>query len=198
MFTSRAEHRLLLREDNTHARLMAAAEKLGLLEASRLKRMASFESEVDAEINRLQTSRIAPSEYSAEILRQAKSAPLKEPITLARLLRRPEINDAILAALDVNAPGNLDPQVRTRASIEIRYAGYIDRAQRDIERDKALENELLPETLFEQQLPGISNEVFEKLSRIRPRTLGQAARISGVTPAAVGLLAIELRKRAGA
>ena len=198
MFTSRAEHRLLLREDNTHARLMVAAEKLGLLEASRLKRMASFESEVDAEINRLQTSRIAPSEYSAEILRQAKSAPLKEPITLARLLRRPEINDAILAALDVNAPGNLDPQVRTRASIEIRYAGYIDRAQRDIERDKALENELLPETLFEQQLPGISNEVFEKLSRIRPRTLGQAARISGVTPAAVGLLAIELRKRAGA
>lgn len=198
MFTSRAEHRLLLREDNTHARLMDAAEKLGLLEASRLTRMASFESEVAAEITRLQTSRIAPSEYSTEILRQAKSAPLKEAITLARLLRRPEINDSILAALDLNAPGNLDPQVRTRASIEIRYAGYIDRAQRDIERDKSLENELLPEALFERQLPGISNEVFEKLSRIRPRTLGQAARISGVTPAAVGLLAIELRKRAGA
>lgn len=198
MFTSRAEHRLILREDNAHARLMERGRALGLLDAARHERMRAHEDEVRAEIARLESTRVSPSEENNRVLAELRSAPLKDTVPLAQLLKRPEIDPHALLLLDEGAPSDLDPRARFRAAVELKYAGYIERARRDIERDRALEDALLPDELFDQRLPGMSNEVHEKLARLRPRTLGQAARISGVTPAAVGLLAVELRKRVGA
>jgi tRNA uridine 5-carboxymethylaminomethyl modification enzyme len=197
MFTSRAEHRLLLREDNAHARLLPVAERTGLVQAARRERVLDFEARVSAEAARLERTRVSPSDETNARLVSLKSAPLSAPASLAQLLRRPELDVAALALLDAGAAGT-ELKVRARAAVELKYAGYIERSLRDMERDRALEDALLPPDLFEGRLPGISNEVHEKLTRLRPRTLGQASRISGVTPAAVGLLAVALRRRESA
>ena len=122
--------------------------------------------------------------------------------TLAQLLKRPELNEKIFeieAADDsvANPDQPLSPlehRVRYRAAVEVKYAGYVARAQKTIEKDKAMEQAVLPPAIFEKQLPGMSNEVFEKLAAVKPHTLAQAARISGMTAAAVSLLAVELRR----
>lgn len=149
MFTSRAEHRLLLREDNVYARLMDIGLACGLLSPQRHARMRAFEEAARAEV--------------------------------------PYVNQG--------KRDGVDARVYERALVEAKYAGYIERAQKTIEKDRALEEALIPESLLDAQLPGISNEVFEKLRTIRPRTLGQASRVSGITPAAVSLLAVQIRKQ---
>jgi tRNA uridine 5-carboxymethylaminomethyl modification enzyme len=191
MFTSRAEHRLLLREDNSGARLLEAAEGLGLAREARLSRVRAFEDEVAREVRFLEETRVRPSDEVTALLGQ----PLRESQRLAQLLKRPEVDAHVAARL---APRDHAPglRVRNRAATEVKYAGYVERAQRQIERDRALEDAVLPEALFAERLPGMSNEVHEKLARLKPRTLGQAARISGVTPAAVSILAVELKRRA--
>lgn len=194
MFTSRAEHRLLLREDNAHARLLEVGERTGLLPEARRARMVAFEDDVQREVARLQKTRLSPSDDVNARLSALGSSPLTASVTLAQVLRRPEIDALALAGIDEEGAA-IDARVRSRAAVELKYAGYIDRAQKDIERDRALEDAVLPDDLFTARLPGMSLEVHEKLARVRPRTLGQASRISGVTPAAVGLLAVELRKR---
>ncbi len=194
MFTSRAEHRLLLREDNAHARLSEVGERTGLVSEARRARVLAFERQVSDEIERLARTRLTPADDVNARLVALGSSPLTAPVTLAQLLKRPEIDALALAALEEGDDG-VDVRVRTRAAVELKYAGYIERAQKDIERDRSLEEALLPDELFRQRMPGMSLEVYEKLARIRPRTLGQAARISGVTAAAVGLLAVELKKR---
>ncbi|MFZ9886058.1 MAG: tRNA uridine-5-carboxymethylaminomethyl(34) synthesis enzyme MnmG [Myxococcota bacterium] len=200
MFTSRAEHRLLLREDNAHARLLEVAERVGLLTEARRQRVLDREQALRAELARLEETRVAPNERVNAHLAKLGSAALAAPVSLAQLLKRPELDAgaALLLEEPGDAPADLDLETRTRAVTELKYAGYIERARRDIERDRGLEEALLPNDLFDARLPGLSNEVHEKLCRIRPQTLGQASRISGVTPAAIGLLAIELRRRAAA
>jgi tRNA uridine 5-carboxymethylaminomethyl modification enzyme len=194
MFTSRAEHRLILREDNAHARLMDLGHSLGLLPAARHARMSAFEDDVAREMARIERTRIAPSPEVNAALEAAGSSPLQSPIELSRLLRRPEVDAHLAARLDGEAAADL--RVRERAVTELKYAGYIERARREIEKSESLEDALIPEELFAARLPGMSLEVHEKLARVRPRTLGQASRISGVTPAAIGLLAVEVRRRA--
>lgn len=195
MFTSRAEHRLLLREDNAHARLLEVSERIGLLPKARRERALAFESEVRREVERLERTKVTGSPEVNARLEKLGSAPIVGSVTLAQLLKRPELDALALAALDDAGTTPEDPRVRSRAAVEIKYAGYIERARRDIDRDRALEDTVLPDDLFRERLPGMSVEVHEKLARIRPRTLGQAARVSGVTPAAVGLLAVELKRR---
>jgi tRNA uridine 5-carboxymethylaminomethyl modification enzyme len=195
MFTSRAEHRLLLREDNVSDRLLAVSEAVGLASAARRERMRAFEAEVAAELARLAGVRLEVTAERNALLAAVGSAPMKEPQTLLQLLRRSEVDPALLLALEGRAHG-LDLRVAARVEVEVKYAGYIERAEKDLARDRALEDEALPADLFRERLPGISHEVHEKLSRLMPATLGQASRISGVTPAAVGLLAVEVRRRA--
>jgi tRNA uridine 5-carboxymethylaminomethyl modification enzyme len=194
MLTSRAEHRLLLREDNAHGRLLEVSEEIGLAPAARRARVAAFEDEVRVEVARLLRTPVSPSPDRDRVLQAAGSAPLTRPVTLAQLARRPELDATTLALLDDDASASL--AVRRRAAVEVKYAPYIERAQREIERGRALEHAAIPDELLDVQMPGMSNEVHEKLRRVRPRTLGQASRISGVTPAALGMLAIAIDKRA--
>jgi tRNA uridine 5-carboxymethylaminomethyl modification enzyme len=206
MFTSRAEHRLLLREDNVYARLMDVGASCGLLDAKRYDPMKQFEQKVADEMGRLTTVRVPANPEVNAVLASLQSAPLCEPASLAELLKRPEITAEHIDLIenkgcgdstcstrdgeipDINRDEWLLNNVRKRAAIEIKYEGYVTRSQRAIEREQDLLNTAIPPHIFESRLPGLSHEVFEKLKRIRPQTLAQASRISGVTPAAVSLL----------
>lgn len=195
MFTSRAEHRLVLREDNVYERLMEIGHKRGLIEAARYQRMQHFEQAVQQEMQRLQQTLVHPTQATQQALRTVGSTPLSNSTTLAALLRRPEITAHNIGLLepDQTAQHN-DLRVRTRAAIEVMYEPYIQRSQQLIERQQELEHMAIPPSIFQQQLPGISNEIFEKLQTIQPATLGQASRISGMTPAALSLLAAHIAK----
>ncbi|MEM7588713.1 MAG: tRNA uridine-5-carboxymethylaminomethyl(34) synthesis enzyme MnmG [Myxococcota bacterium] len=196
MFTSRAEHRLMLREDNVYERLMDIGHERGLVDAARHQRMQAFEQAVQQEIKRLQQTNVQPTAAIQQTLKRLKSAPVRESTSLAALLRRPEITAHSIAALESeHVTQNMDIRVRLRAAIEVKYAPYIERAQRVIERQQDLEKVAIPPWIFERQLPGMSNEIFEKLKTIQPTTLGQASRISGMTPAALSLLAVHITKR---
>jgi tRNA uridine 5-carboxymethylaminomethyl modification enzyme len=202
MFTSRAEHRLVLREDNVAARLLERSDGIGLASAARRERARAFEADVASTLSWLETARVPPSEAVNDVLVRAGTSPLHETTTAAQLLRRPQLDAAtvwgLVGRVDVPAPA-----LAFRVEVELTYGGFLERAQREVARERALEDEALPDALFarleDARLPGISHEVREKLLRLRPQTLGQASRVSGITPAAVGLLSVEARRlRAGA
>jgi tRNA uridine 5-carboxymethylaminomethyl modification enzyme len=195
MFTSRAEHRLVLRDDNTYARLMHEGDRIGLLPAARYQRMCAFEGQVQAVMADLADMSILPSEDTNRILAELSSTDITTKTKLAQIMRRPEINEAnILRLLPQNSWAGLDPRVLVRAVIELKYEGYIKRAELMHDKIKALEEALIPKQLFESRAPGLSVEIFEKLKAFRPITLGQASRIQGITPAAIGLLAVEISR----
>jgi tRNA uridine 5-carboxymethylaminomethyl modification enzyme len=189
MFTSRAEHRLLLREDNVTARLLDVAADVGLASAARMDRMRAFEADVAGELARLATVRVEAGTV-------VEGAPLRESTTALALLKRSGVDPWTLAAIE-GRTDPLDAKVAARVDVEVKYAGYIERSQKDLERDRALEDEALPDDVFTDRVAGISHEVHEKLVRLRPKTLGQASRIQGITPAAVGLLAVAVRRSRG-
>jgi tRNA uridine 5-carboxymethylaminomethyl modification enzyme len=199
MFTSRAEHRLILREDNVYKRLMDIGHQTGLLDTARHARMKAFEQSVDDEMVRLKAVRVQPLPAIQDILQKRGSAALQDSATLASLLKRPEIDASTIAELEQAAGGiaHPDSRVRFRAAVELKYAGYIERAQRTIADQGDLDVIDIPSYIFEGQISGMSNEVFDKLRRIRPRTLGQASRISGITPAAISLLLVAIRSGQG-
>jgi len=197
MFTSRAEHRLVLREDNVAARLLERSDAIGLASAARRERARAFEARVAAEIAWLKSARVLPGDDVNGVLVAAGTAPLLETTTAAQLLRRPQLDAATVWGLAGRADMP-DPALAFRIDVELTYGGYLDRAWKEVARERALDDEPLPAQLFErlagERLPGISNEVREKLLRLRPQTLGQASRVSGITPAAVGLLSVEARR----
>ena len=196
MFTSRAEHRLILRDDNTYERLMNEGFSVGLLRPARFFAMENFEKRVKEVIEELSRIEIPVSALTNQILSELKSAPLSQKTTLTQLLRRPEINEAqILRFVPQDFFGELDSRILLRASIELKYEGYIKRAELANLKHRALEDAFIPEKLFNYQVPGISNEIFEKLKNFRPKTLGQASRIQGITPAAIGLIASEIHRQ---
>lgn len=201
MFTSRAEHRLLLREDNVGARLLALSDEVGLASAARRARLRAQEDEAAALLLRLRETKIVVGDDVNARLTALGTAPLTESTTAEKLLRRPQLRLHDLAGVvGVDAAAFAASTAAVlRVEAELQYGNALERAQKDIARERALTDHALPEALFDslrgrERMAGISNEVREKLLRLRPQTLAQASRIQGITPAAIGLLAVELRK----
>ncbi len=193
MFTSRAEYRLLLREDNADLRLTEKGRQLGLVGEARWRAFCEKREAIARETQRLKDTWIQPGSRQAEQLSQRLEHPLSREYSLLDLLKRPQLGYADVGSLV--AASEVDPRVAEQVEIEVKYAGYIDRQQDDIERMRRQENTALPESLDYSQIDGLSNEIRQKLSAARPLTLGAASRIQGVTPAALSLLLIYLKKR---
>ena len=193
MFTSRAEYRLTLREDNADARLTEMGRKLGLVDDNRWQKFCEKREGIERESQRLIETWIQPGTEKGDRVAQELGRPLKHEYNLHDLLKRPEITYKNLQIIEGEsfAAKEINDQVETR----IKYQGYIDRQTEEITRLKQHEASVLPKDLDYKLVKGLSNEVRQKLSSIRPETLGQAGRISGVTPAAVSLLLIHLKKK---
>ncbi|HVV85058.1 MAG TPA: tRNA uridine-5-carboxymethylaminomethyl(34) synthesis enzyme MnmG [Kofleriaceae bacterium] len=204
MMTSRAEFRLLLREDNTAERLLARARRLGLCDDDRWRWFEARQAAVTAGLARARTASVVDSPAVADALARHRSAPITgRRVTLAELLRRPELDwRAVeeIAAAGGLAPGPAAgaPDVGERIETELKYAGYLDRQAADAARLADAESVRLPDDLDFAAIPGLSREAVEKLSAIRPASVGQASRIPGVTPAAVSILLTQLALRARA
>jgi tRNA uridine 5-carboxymethylaminomethyl modification enzyme len=195
MFTSRAEYRLLLREDNADLRLTAIARDLGLVDDARWSFFNHKLEMMAQEQQRLQECWIQPQHPATEALNQILKTPLSRAASLEDLLRRPEVNYQDLMAIDGIGPGIDHPQASEQIEIQVKYAGYIDRQQDEIDKQLRHEETLLPLTLDYNEVPGLSKEVIIKLNDTKPQTVGQASRISGVTPAAISILLVHLKKR---
>jgi tRNA uridine 5-carboxymethylaminomethyl modification enzyme len=192
MFTSRAEYRLLLREDNADLRLMAIGRELGLIAEDAAREAAERQALIDAEIKRIRNTVIKPLPAVNDYLAAKQTVAISHGIHLAQLLKRTELDyDAV--ALFAPAPTPLDPRVTRQAEIEIKYEGYIQRQLSEIARFKHLEQIRLPNNFDYALVHGLSNELKEKLSQVRPDSLGQASRIAGITPAAISVLMVALR-----
>ena len=196
MFTSRAEYRLLLREDNADLRLTECGRELGLVDDGRWR---SFEQKSDAiarEQQRLQGLWVRPGSAAAGALGARHGEMISSEQRVADLLRRPTLSYPDLMGLDGIGPGCGDRQVAEQVEIQARYQGYIERQQDEIERQRRNEDKRLPEGMDYRVVKGLSIEVREKLTQVAPQTIGQAARIPGVTPAAISLLLVHLKKAA--
>jgi tRNA uridine 5-carboxymethylaminomethyl modification enzyme len=193
MFTSRAEHRLLLREDNADLRLTERGRELGLVGDLRWQRFEHKREAMAKENERLASTWIQPGSAEAKALAAKLSSPLTREYSMADLLKRPELDYDDIAGL--KGEPMADEQAAQQVSIQAKYAGYIDRQQEEIARLRRYENTALPAGLDYEQVDGLSNEVKQKLGEARPQTLARAGRIPGVTPAAVSLLLIYLKKR---
>jgi len=192
MFTSRAEGRLLLREDNADVRLESLARDIGLLDADRLSAVEIKRSALRDGLRQLRELRIAPSETLAKALVELGEAPLSEPTTAFDLLKRPAVTLETLRQFCGVSRWNADIEVGL--TCEAKYGGYLRRQVKELHRTKDLEVALLPDDLDYNKVQGLSHEAREKLSRIRPRSLGQAARMSGLTPTAIAAVAVHLRR----
>jgi len=198
MLTSRAEHRLLLREDNADRRLTAIGRNLGLVGEERWVRFQEMERQLDALIQRLDREWIDPQQVSAQTAEEHLGGPLSKPSRLSDLLRRPRLGLAGVAGLTGADDLLAIPQgIRERAEIEVKYAGYIQRDQAEHQRVNAEMDRTLPEDMPFHRIQGLSNEVVQRLEQARPRTLGQAANIQGVTPAALSLLLVHAKRQTG-
>lgn len=193
MFTSRAEHRLLLREDNADLRLRSFGYRIGLVNEADHHKTEQNGQKIANEIKRLEEAMLTPTAATNEVLASFSSAALKSPTSLAQLLRRPEISFAMVQQISPS-PFMLPRETATEVEIAIKYSGYIRRQEEGISRLRYLEEVHIPSTLDYAGVSSLSAEVREKLIAIRPASLGQASRIPGVTPAALSLLAIHLKR----
>ena len=197
MFTSRAEYRLLLREDNADLRLTPVGRRLGLVDDDRWSRFENKRTAIDSEAARLRGQLIRPSDMDASQSAEIFGGPLGREYPAMELLKRPGVTYQQLATIDAfHAPG-LDLQVVDQVEIQARYAGYIRRQESEIESIRKHEEMILPQDLDFRDVRGLSHEVKQKLDESRPATLGHAARIPGVTPAAISLLLVYLKKQSG-
>ncbi len=199
LFTSRAEYRLLLREDNADLRLREIGYRLGLVDEQTWARFKRKERCITETILQLDKIRIKPLPAVNTCLTECKSTPISQAMTLAEMLRRPEIRlQHLLDIADkINLPLPFQEEILAfldEIELQIKYSGYIQRQEEQIERFKKLERIELPPEMIYKGLPGLSNEVVEKLTKVQPRSLGQASRISGVTPAALSVLQVHLKR----
>ncbi len=192
MMTSRAEYRLILRQDNADLRLCDKGRALGLVSDERYERYLKAKKETEDEIERLRTTTVGPS-AAAEWLRSMGSSTLENRLSLAEILKRPEISYESLAAIDPERP-SLSSHVAAKVEVAIKYEGYIDKQLAQIEKFRKLEEKKLPEDLDYSAISGLRIEAMQKLSKFRPVSVGQAGRISGVSPADINVLLVYLRK----
>ncbi|MCH7349721.1 tRNA uridine-5-carboxymethylaminomethyl(34) synthesis enzyme MnmG [Aeromonas sp. MR7] len=194
MFTSRAEYRLLLREDNADLRLTAVGRELGLVDDERWGKFNAKMEQVELEQQRMRSTWIHPQHPSLEAVNALVNAPLTREQSLEELLRRPEVTYDALMAIEGVGPALSDRAAADQVEIQIKYAGYIERQHDEVEKQLRNENTLLPLDMNYRDVNGLSNEVIAKLSDARPQTIGQASRISGITPAAISILLVHLKK----
>jgi tRNA uridine 5-carboxymethylaminomethyl modification enzyme len=194
MFTSRAEYRLLLRSDNADLRLRHKGYAIGLVPAPEYDRFLAKQTQITAEVARLESTKVNPTAAVNRLLSELGSTPLRSALTLADLLRRPEIEYDVLARF-VPSVSELPPAVTEQVAIQVKYQGYIARQEAQAARFKKLETKPLASDLDYDTIGGLSTEVREKLKTVRPTSLGQASRISGMTPAAIAILDVYQEKR---
>jgi len=192
MMTSRAEYRLLLRQDNADLRLTKIGYEVGLIDEERYQRLLTKEKMIERETDRVNHTNIGTSEKVQEVLKSYGSTPLNSGTTLAELIRRPELSYDKLADIDENRP-DLPYDVEEQVNINIKYDGYIRRQMRQVEQFKKLENKKIPDNIDYNQIKSLRIEAKQKLSQIRPASIGQASRISGVSPADVSVLLVYLK-----
>ena len=195
MFTSRAEYRLLLREDNADLRLTEKGRELGLVDDNRWASFVTKRESIELELQRLRGQWVHPNSSLLEVLNPQLNTPISREASFEDLLRRPEMDYTKLMSLEGFGPGLEDPQAAEQVQIQVKYSGYIQRQQDEIDKAIRHESSLLPLDLDYQEVPGLSNEVIAKLNNHKPDTVGQASRISGITPAAISILLVHLKKR---
>ncbi len=194
MFTSRAEYRLLLREDNADLRLTETGYRLGLVSEGRWRAFEQKREAIEKEEQRLRATWLHPHSLPREQAEARLGQALSREVNLMDLLRRPQVSYRDLLELPGGGPGVDDPQVAEQIEIRAKYAGYIERQQEDIERARRQAQTRIPERLDYARVRGLSAEVRQKLERVKPATIEQAARIPGVTPAAISLLLVHLKR----
>jgi len=195
MFTSRAEYRLLLREDNADIRLTEKGRKVGLVDDLRWQRFNEKMENIELERQRLKDTWVQKDQSNVEQVNHLLKTPMSKEASLEDLIRRPEVRYQDLMKIEGLGPAIADTQAAEQIEIQTKYAGYIDRQLDEIAKKKRNENTLIPIEFDYTQLSGLSNEVVAKLQDARPETLGKASRISGITPAAISLLLVFLKKQ---
>ena len=196
MMTSRSEYRLLLRQDNADLRLTKIGYEMGLISEERYQELLEKERQIEKEIKRVEKVFVGTSEEVQELLEKYESTPLHSGISLAELIRRPELNYEILEPLDPDRP-RLLRGVAEQVNIHIKYDGYIRRQQKQVEQFQKLEYKKLPENLDYDEIPSLRTEARQKLKMVKPLSVGQASRISGVSPADISVLLVWLEQRKG-
>ncbi len=195
MFTSRAEYRLLLREDNADLRLTEKGRELGLVDDERWQKFNEKRESIETELQRLRSNWVHNNSPLLDVLNPELNTPISREASFEDLLRRPEMDYQKLMSLEGFGPAIEDPRAAEQVQIQVKYSGYIQRQQGEI--DKAIRHETtsLPLDLDYQEVAGLSNEVIAKMNEHKPETIGQASRISGMTPAAISILLVHLKKR---
>lgn len=194
MMTSRAEYRLLLRQDNADLRLTKLGHEIGLIDEERYEKLLEKEKLIAAEIEREEHTNVGTTKEVQELLEQYQSTPLTSGISLGDLIRRPELSYDALAPIDKERKP-LPADVAEQVNINIKYEGYIKRQQRQVEQFKKLEKKMIPESIDYNEIQSLRIEAKQKLSQIRPASIGQASRISGVSPADISVLLVYLESR---
>lgn len=198
MMTSRAEYRLLLRQDNADQRLTEIGYEIGLISQDRYEHLKLKEKLIEEEVSRVEHVHVGTSEKVQNLLAQYQSTPLNSGISLAELIRRPELTYQVLATIDEarpEFPKDLSEEVSEQVNISIKYAGYIKRQKKQVEQFKKLENKKIPENIDYDQVKSLRIEAVQKLKEFRPVSIGQASRISGVSPADISVLLVYLGGR---
>ena len=194
MFTSRAEYRLMLREDNADLRLTEKGRELGLVDDKRWQQFDEKRQQIEAEQQRLKETFIRPEKLDKEQQNSVFGKPLSREARMADLLRRPDVEYRALTSLVEGYP-EVSPAVAEQVEIQAKYSGYIERQQEEIARQQRYNDKVIPADMDYSQISGLSAEVQEKLSKVKPGTIGQASRIQGMTPAAISLLLVYLKKK---
>ena len=193
MMTSRAEYRLLLRQDNADLRLTEIGHEIGLISDERYKRFLTKKENIEKEVERLKKTVVKPTEKVNKILKKCGTSELNNGSKMAELIKRPEVSYEILKDIDENRP-ELTEQEKEEVEIQIKYEGYIKLQEEQVEKFKKLEEKILPEDIDYEKINGISLEGRQKLNKFKPRSIGQASRISGVSPADVSVLLVYLQQ----
>lgn len=193
MMTSRAEYRLILRQDNADLRLTKIGYQVGLVDKERYEALLIKEKQIEEEIKRIENTNIGATKEVQKLLESLGSTPLKTGTTLVELIKRPEIHYDLLASIDNNRP-KLSKEVTTQVNINVKYEGYIKRQLKQAEQFKKLENKIIPKEIDYSKIQSLRIEAKQKLTQIKPLSIGQASRISGVSPADISVLLIYLEQ----